>query len=323
MSHNSTGISALTLEETGLSCSNYYDDQTFLTFTNEGELAILKNGEQLLSTPLTGINFPVDDWGVSTVTLNPPDSKGKTQDRILDFKDTGTVWEVSQISSFSFNEIYANFYPFKKCKLQLVTDDEIVYKETGVFDISNVNTIEEFVDALKKAMDKVDLDLDLDLYTDGDKVVLRVCEKGISYNINLIFYEADGKTETGRLIADIDRRSTTYDYPYPSFIALLVTFEDSSSSSSQTKKCGCGNLKIDVESDSELQAQDVIRWASLDLYTLFKDTDKENYIWDNLSKILIHSGLKNQIDGDDCQVKPLVLRNVSPKKAIVKIIAAN
>ena len=322
MSYNSTGISALTTEQTGLSCSSYYDDQTFLDFTDQGEIAIIKNGETLMSTPLSGINFPIDDWGVSTITLNPADSKGKIEDRILDFKDTGSVWKISQLSDFYFNELYADFYPFKKCKLQVISDQEIIYKETEIFDISNVNTIEEFRDALQKAMDKVDLDIDLDLYIDGDRLVFRVCEKGVSYNINLIFYNEDG-SEAGVAIAEIVRNSTRYDFPYPSFIALLVTFEDSKTSSSDTKKCGCGKMSIYKETDeSEQQAQDVIRWASLDLYTLFKDTDKEKYIWDNLSKILIHSGLKNQTDTDDCQVKPLVLRNVSEKKAIVKILAA-
>lgn len=335
MSYVSTGVNAISAEEAGLSCANYYSDGTVLDFTNNGTIDIITNGVTDYSQPLTGINFPVDDWGSSSVQLLP-DSDPFT----IDASQTGTLWTRRQLVQFDIDGIFEGSPLAKYAKMVVGIQDgselEVV-RSTNIFDISKCTNMLEFIEALKKAMGEEGVDMDLDLCevfkVDSEYYfTIRTCEAGKTYDYVIYFYD-ENMNLIDYITAVETRSAQTYETPRSAFIVITVTYGAGNKTSASKSGCGCGgnsgcspaggsssgcgNSSKDVPNTT----QNVLKWTNLDLLNKFgKD---EEVIWDNLSKILIHSGLQNASEDDDCQVRPIVLWNKSGIIANVKIMMAN
>lgn len=336
MSYKSTGVNAILPEEAKMSCSDYYDDTTVLDFTSSGELAVINGPDTLYSTPLTDINFPIDDWATSSVKLDPAskDKSGNPKPYFINTDDIGTTWERRQLTTVETDFWEKEPKPYY-CVFEII-DADGNSKATDMFDISHCTNMPEFLEALNKAINDKDFDLyDCEIINSETKeysFVIRTCNAGVSNTYKFYFYD-ENKNLINEIFGEETRSAITYETPRASFIALIVTYGGESKSGSNgsnscgcSKGCGCGGNGSTSDSSSDgnnANTQNVLKWTSKDLYNRFAGTEDEHLIWDNLSKILIHSGAQNTNEDDDLQIRPLVLINPNNVVATVKIILAN
>lgn len=331
MSKITTGVSAISPEESGMSCAGYYSDTTYVDFTDDGKVAIIKNGDTPFSMPLTGVNFPVDIWGSGSVTLAPG-----SDPYIIDASMAGSKHEVHGQSEIEFTwsmEPKAAKYKF------VVIDNEGHETSTDFVSLEGVKDSSSFVASLKKAIEDAELD-----YTDVEvsdfseyTVTLQACVPGKEQSYRIDYYDNENNLLRSDM-SKVTRKAVAYDTPRPAFIALLLEYgsKDGKNGSGSGSSCGCKskcssstddkcntNLNGSSSSKDSADVQKTIKWTNIDLYERFKDAEDNDFIWDTVGDILIHSGGKNINDDDDNSVKPIVLKNTSDVPVTVKILMAN
>lgn len=329
MSYISTGVSAISPTESGMSCSSYYDDTTMLDFTSSGTIDIIQQGNSLASIPLTDISSAITDWSISSARIKPG------AEYHLNAQDTGTRLPKRQQVQFEIPELDASSPRYIYCEL-IGEDTEGNLTTTGKIDISSVSNMLEFKTVLEKAIEEKGIDLNFfELYTIDSEYTftVRACSEGTEYTYRLLFYLND--TDTFDAPSNETVSAFTYKYASPSFIALFITYDEDGSGDSSS--CGCKKKKScwttentytsssnscgSSSSSSSSSSQQVIKWTTQDLYDLYGKDEKT--IWDNISKVLIHCGAQSTSDTDDGCVKPIVLWNTTDMYVNVKILLAN
>lgn len=333
MSSISTGVSALSLEDTGLTCAGYYSDTTYLSFTNDGNLAVVQNSDTLFSTPLAGINLPITNWSSSQVQLLP-----NSDPYVIETSMCGDWHKVRQLTDIDISFLY-ELPGYKYAKL-VIEDEDGQTRETDFIDISNIKTAAEFKSALSKALSDAELDLeDTEIYSIGEHIVtMRTCKPGVKYTYKLNYYNS-AKELVGTNIgtANPDRPDVEYESARPSFMLVTVTYNGDSGSSGgcsckSNSKCGgsnssanggCKPVNMSSSSLNNANSSDgkyyTMKWTNADLYAKLGDVPE---IWDTIGSILIHSGAANLSEDDDNGIRPIVLKNTSGVTANVKILMA-